>query len=463
MVFFNIFYFLSLINFIFSKIELPFKVTNFQYSDEDPEKFISNYFYKDISLNISIGESPQIIPLQICLGEFNTFLISKDCKNYKGIFNQNISKTYKPLEEKPTYYTFEIFDSGIIAQDNFKFENNDINELNFMNVFSLNDNDYNVYSEVITQSGILGFLLEQNRNTDEDLSKVNFIKQLKNKKLISNYNFYFDLYPNDTGKIIIGEDEKESFYLFQSNRTFSTITVSYIDFNLDWAFTFDEIYFGEERFPKDDIGMSLLRIEFGFIKGNYKMQKYIEEGFFNDLIEVEKCFKKIITIANFGSSLYYYFCNKDIDIKKFPQWKFSINQFRENFTFTYEDLFLDIDDKYIFLMTFNAISTIYLGYPFFKKYKFIFNPDDKTLGYYGYIEQNNNEEQNNTVYIVVISFLSVVLLGLGIFAYVVIFVIKKKKKYAKELYDETDNNNINNNVYNNEGLIPSENTNETKN
>ena len=107
---------------------------------------------------------------------------------------------------------------------------------------------------------------------------------------------------------------------------------------------------------------------------------------------------------------------------------------------------------------------MYLGYPFFKKYKFIFNLDNKTIGYYGNIEPNENtdysEPKSKTAYIIVISFLSVVLISLAIFAFIIIFIKKKKKKNAKELLDETP---YNNNYNNNEGLIPNEESTDSKN
>lgn len=148
------------------------------------------------------------------------------------------------MEAKPIDYIFEMFDNGIISEEKFIFNNNEINELKFMNVFHYGDNQcYNAYCEVLTQPGILGFLIEQNRNTEEDLSKINFIKQLKNKRLIPNYNFYFEIFSdNNTGNIIIGEDEKESYFPQLPNKTFSFITVSNMDYGLDWALKFDEMY-----------------------------------------------------------------------------------------------------------------------------------------------------------------------------------------------------------------------------
>ena len=134
-----------------------------------------------------------------------------------------------------------------------------------------------------------------------------------------------------------------------------------------------------------------------------------------------------------------------------------------NFTFTKDDLFLDIGDKYIFLMCFGGSPVIYLGYPFLKKYKFIFNQDSKTLGYLfesnGTVGPRGKEKEKEivkkekfkTIYIVLICVLSAILIGLGIFIY--FFLKKKKKKLASELSEQPETQN------NNEGLIPNEESN----
>ena len=107
-------------------------------------------------------------------------------------------------------------------------------------------------------------------------------------------------------------------------------------------------------------------------------------------------------------------------------------------------------------MVFDTSSKLILGYPFLKKYQFIFNQDKKTFGYF----HNKPEEENEFPigYIVIISILSAILIGLGIFAVIYFFKYRQKKKMmAKELSDETETDKANNN----EGLIPNEEKDET--
>ena len=100
-------------------------------------------------------------------------------------------------------------------------------------------------------------------------------------------------------------------------------------------------------------------------------------------------------------------------------------------------------------MGFSYGSKLILGYPFLKKYKFIFNQDSKTLGYF--YKSRELESEDNKVpigYIIIIVILSIIFIGLGVFAFIYFFKTKKKKKNAEELSEESDSKN------NNEGLIP---------
>ena len=303
-------------------------------------------------------------------------------------------------------------------------------------------------------------VIQPHSNAEIDFSGFNFINQLKKRDLISRYEFYFDFDSDNSGKIIIGSLPNETNPELYNNAAYSFFSVSKVDFSLDWAFIFDEIYYGEEKLYFDTKKLNILRIEFGFIKLSFDMEECVKKDFFEPLINASKCIRQSTT--QIGTSIYYYYCDKDIDLNNFKPWKFTINEFETNFTFTKDDLFLDTGDKYIFLMCFGGSPVIYLGYPFLKKYKFIFNQDSKTLGFFfesnGTITPKEKEKENEiikkqkfkTIYIVLICVLSAILIGLGIFIYYYFFVKNKKKKLANELTEQPEEQN------NNEGLIPNE-------
>ena len=452
--FYNIFFLIILIKLVLfsnSRVVIPFKILEYKPENEKDE-FILNYFYKDLVVNLSVGTPPQSITLSACLGEYNTFIVSKNCENYKGVFDEKNSKTYIP-KDKSDFYIFEVFKNGTIANDTFIFGDIIIKDFQFFNALEVGyENCIDRYNEYLAQPGILGFLVQPQNNVDMNFSSYNFINQLKRKNLISRYDFYFHFDSDDSGNIIIGSLPNETDPENYKDKILNTFIVSQNNFGLDWAFKFDEVYLGEEKLYLEYERKSIFRIEFGFIKVTSEMENYIKKNFFNSLITANKCFRKSVYYAGF--QIYYYYCNKDADLNNFQSWKFAINELETNFTFTKEDLFMDVGDKYLFLMVFDITSThLILGYPFFKKYNFIFNQDSKTLGFFTKkIELISKESiKIPVVYIIIILVLSIVLIGLGIFAYTYFCVNKKKKKMAKELSEEIENE-----PQNKEGLFPNE-------
>jgi hypothetical protein len=185
-------------------MQIPFKVQNYK-SESSNKKFIEDYLYKDIAINVSIGTPSQLLTLSLCLGEYNTIIISKNCKGYnKGIYNENNSSTYGP-NGKSDYFIFEIFSNGTNATDKFIIGNKEIDKYNFINAFEIGDNSYidsRYYWDILTENGILGFLIQPHNNAEIDFFKFNFINQLKRNELISRYEFYFDFNSNDSGNIL---------------------------------------------------------------------------------------------------------------------------------------------------------------------------------------------------------------------------------------------------------------------
>ena len=380
---------------------------------------------------------------------YNTYILGENCEGYdKGTYDESNSDTFEVFGNFSS--VFETYWTANMSTDTFRFNEVEIKEYQFMNGIEINV-DYNcheIYCDVLTEPGILGFLIQPHRNAQYEIFKFNFIKQLKEKDLIKQYDFYFDFNSNDSGNIIIGKFPNETNNKYYNDNIYSTIRVLQADkYRLDWALKFDELYYGEEKIIEEVEGEVIIRVEFGLIIGNYYMEKYVEKYFFDKLVDDKKCFRnnnyKDITFS-------YYYCNKDVNLNNFKPMKLTLNSFETNFTFTKEDLFLDIGDKYLFLMGFSSSTQSILGYPFLKKYQIIFNQDTKTLGYF----HKSKEEMDDNLpvgYIVIIIIFSVILIGLGISGFICFFKYKKKKKkIAEELSDDSGKAN------NNEGLIPNE-------
>ena len=114
---------------------------------------------------------------------------------------------------------------------------------------------------------------------------------------------------------------------------------------------------------------------------------------------------------------------------------------------TYKDLFIEVEDKYLFLMIIGGPTEIIFGYPFLKKYQLIFNQDTKTIGFYTDIRKDEEKPTgSNLIYYIVITILGIILISL-ITGAIVCYVkrMKNHKKSATELSSEQYGDNLNKN------------------
>ena len=155
-----------------SYITIPFKVQDFTWNDS--EELIMKYIYKDILVKFIVGDPPQNVDLSACLGEYSTFIVSKNAEGYEGsTFNSNISQTYKALSSSEMFY-FQTFSEAIKSKDDFTIESNNIkiNDLIFNLVTDVSRrNFYCTYCEELTQPGMVGFLLAQMKNFERNCSR----------------------------------------------------------------------------------------------------------------------------------------------------------------------------------------------------------------------------------------------------------------------------------------------------
>ena len=142
-----------------------------------------------------------------------------------------------------------------------------------------------------------------------------------------------------------------------------------------------------------------------------------------------------------------YVFNKKYDVSKFPNITFVHKEFQYNFTLTYKDLFKEYNGKYYFLIVFlrNHNHEWVFGKIFLKKYQFIFDPENRLIGFYN----QKITFQNNSYLIWVIIFSLIIFIILLIFFYTCCF--KKKRKIRnneiEDGYDYSTNENGENKLY----------------
>ena len=366
-------------------ITIPFQVKKFDYK-EDKNGLLHEYLYKDILVNVSFGTPKQTIPLLAGMGEYSTYIVSKEATDLEGaIFDKDLSTSYFTNLEINEIYSYQTFSHAFPSRETFHLDYPEIQveDYEFFLVTKVGKNIcYLPYCEILTQPGVIGFRMAQSETYSEKVNNTNLIMQLKNKEVIDNYDFSFYFESPEKGAIIIGQKphEYDKSHYKQENFKFTKVTIENTK-ELDWGLHFNKIFFGKEEIASDKT--MLLRVEFGLINGNKKWQEALEKNFFGELMKQNICFKG--KGWNDGHSYFHYYCNKGTDLSSFKSFNFVIDDLNYNLTLTSDDLFVEDGDKLLFLIIFGHPQAI-LGYPVFKKYQFIFNQDTRTVGLYSKID-----------------------------------------------------------------------------
>ena len=412
------------INFYFynsSSIIFPFKIISSPYltgyrSDKNnynnkeiynsTQFFNDHYIFKLLTL-IQIGSPPINLISQLELYQ-DSFLI----KNYPEvnfeIFNEIKNKGYQYQNSIAFRNLSNIINSNndnnqnICEDDLFLFTNiNDIKENKytcFHNIkLELKKSNPNHNNNIIYNSLFFGLSL------DSDNSLTNFIRQIYSKKIISSLIISFEYNINEISKeydgiIILGnyphqimpekyrEEDLISFYSNQPNVMF--ITNFYI--------CLDEISSINKDMTKNifDNKRTILQLNSDLILGTVEYLSFIEKNFFKKYYELNIC-NKYITKTNFISDFMIISCeiNNELNLSEFPKLNFYMKTENLTFEFTYEDLFMNLKNKYYFLIVFETNNLIWrLGKPLFSKYTFVYNGEAKTIGFY-----KNKKIYNNTI------------------------------------------------------------------
>ena len=290
---------------------------------------------------------------------------------------------------------------------------------------------------------------------------LNFITQIKHYKkngisIIKDYDFTFQYTSNDEGFLVIGEKphqfEPNNFHEEQ----FLSVGSKNRKLTSEWYFDFDNIYYNGIRINDNSKYNSSFYtdssvkfdLSFGLIEGTSNYEENIKKDFFNTLIDKQICFSEEV------NNIYrIYYCDKknseDYIKKYFPTLNFCIKQIGFCFSFDYEDLFKEKDEKVYFLVYFKLKSDynrFTLGQILIKKYVLTFNYDNNLIGFYNKNieiepkDKKNSEKDGNKydikliiIFIVCIIVFIVVgfLLGKKIYD-------KARKKKANELVDDYD-------------------------
>ena len=447
-------------------VSIPF---NSQYNRKNKKSITSLDDLADTNLytKISIGEPSHEI--QAFLSVQHSYFSISSSKNIKNIndfqshYNIIKSNSFKNIltgrtlaEANYNSMAMEKFKLNIFNYKKREYYNTSINDMIFIynNKDNVNEKSYylNIGFQIINQK----FFKER--------EKYNFITQLKKREIIGNYDWsiFFKKGPNNNGNFLYNPDyllnakgeiligdlpnnyNPNNFNIQQLKKTYS----KYTPLLFKWGLEFKNIYFyknnNELNIISNKNGTNMENISVTDVQINinqyiilspliyfYKIKTY----FFDYYI------KEGICKINEGIEYKTISCEKSkkfgIDnLKKFPSLFMEHHEFNYTFEFTYEDLFLEKDNNYWFLV---ALSS------FIRKYNLIFNQDTKTISFYNtniIIEDIDDKKWNR---IALISILTIILIGIFFIIGIIYIYICKKifksykgKKRINHIYDNSD-------------------------
>lgn len=402
----------------------------------DLNNIIKYIFDNKIISTISIGTPSQKMMI-IFSNNDNSLYLSKNpyISNDKFLIEYNFVRTLSStfILKNEIYYAQKKYNIVHLGQENISFDSK--SKINFQ-ILVENDKENKPY-----YYGIVGIGLNKDK---EILNYPKFLNQLYDNGIIKNYYWYINYEQN---KLMIGEDDDILFNNYSQEILAKPFVDIYNDFSLmDWNILFNEVYMSsnseENKFIiHSNISNSQgnLKFDFGFILGTPRYRIFLNEKFFNKLIEENKCFEhKYISKNKYETNYYLYTCNKTFESeikKKFQSIKFVSNEFNYIFELNYDDLFVNIkyNKSLLFMVVFEVIDmntfNYYrwiLGEPFLRKYKFIFNPNKKTIIFQKEQKIIKNSSNDNYNYNVYIKPLCIALIILA-FIYIAFKFIKMKK------------------------------------
>ncbi len=417
--------------------------------------------------------------------EINTFLsvqhsyfsitpnhISKNVNDFNSHYNLLTSNSFKNI----TTNCRNLIDTNYDSVAKEKFELNIFNYLkNERYNVSIDDMIF-IYNDDIKNNGKkennyylnIGFQII-NKKKYKERENFNFIHQLKKRNIIKNYDWciFFEkgknkngifLYNPDEliyakGELLIGDLPSNYNSNYHINQLLTTISI-YTDSFFKWALEFSNVYYNKTM--NESIKISYVDVQLNInnyiILGPLVYFLNIKRDFFDYYISNNIC------KAHKGIEYTTFFCEKsekfnEEHLKKFPSLYMEHIEFQYTFEFTYEDLFVEKNGKYWFLValsSFNKDSVEwYMGIIFLRKYNLVFNQDAKTIGFYNtnLPINNDNSEKKYTKnkflkYIVVI--ILIIIICVILVTIIQIYIIKKKYKSNKEkkrlnhIYDNFD-------------------------
>ena len=342
---------------------------------------ITNVYVSEIYL----GEPLQILPGFLKTSEYAFTLSNYECP-HAVFFNKEKSKTFKFTTNKK-YYNFLKFYESLFFYSSFYSTNYDIQATNFT---------------ITADNQLMGpqcFHIGTQLLINQDEKDSNLMDNLHKNKYIKTYYYEYKIYEEDEIYLVLGLDEN-----FENNNKYKFIKpiIAPYSYNviLKWGLTLQNLFLNNYTIQYKRETRAEFDINCGCLLGNIDFRDYFKNYLKYHDIPVEP--------KRYEKEYYVYFFEKNmtkIDIIKNINLQFYHKELNFYFSFDFNDLFLEKNNGYYFLIVFecNYRSSWKFGFPFFKKYHFIFNHDSKIMGLYcpngcpDNIQENNLDVNNHNI------------------------------------------------------------------
>ena len=426
---------------------------------------IDDLAYSNLYTNVKIGDPSYDIKTFLSV-QHSYFSITQNKllnnrNDFRSNYNFSKSNTFKNItinekNIKNTNYDSaakEKFELNLFNHEKKVRYNATIDEM----IFIFNDNIKDIkYGKTFNLN--IGFQII-NKNKNKEREKYNFIYQLKDRLIIpsydwclffekgKNYNGSFLYNPNELinarGELFLGDlphNYNKNFHKSQLLTTYSTYSSSLFK----WALEFSSIYYNKTI--KETINISVNGVQLNF--NNYLILSpmiyffNIKRDFFDYYIA-----KNICHIYQ-GTEYKTFYCEKSKNfntenLTSFPTLYMEHKEFQYIFEFSFEDLFLEKDNKYWFLIALSIFNTDLeewnIGIIMLRKYNLIFNQDSKTISFYNPNLKIINDIDNNInntiflkhIFIIVIIFIAIIICSI-ILIIIRLYICRKYFKVIKE-------------------------------
>ena len=395
----------------------------FKFKDQDLKLENNSLIFKSLFSNNLISQIEIGYPKQ----KINIYLSSKDYEFYieENLTNESYYNYNNSTFSKKKSNEMEFFDSpyysGFYMQDIFTFKNTNNSEIAINNFSFILSN--NLIGKGYSTIGL-------NYYNPSDDYNINFLKQLKEKKVISNYTWNLKYLDNNNGIITFGSFPHMYNNLFlKENLRFTSN--SFNENNLDWNIFFDKIIFNNNKEQIIFKGSSICELNLvrDLIKAPFEYKFIFIKYIFNQ----SKCEE-----VNLNTNIFYV-CDKKTKIYKLPSIQFKSRDLNFTFEMTYKDLFKEINGKLFFLIYFNKLDKNQfkfwiLGKPFIKKYQFIFEQEKRLVGFYQIIENPISYFKLQVTLICILSSI-IIILWILVFRYFKYKIRKKRINEIDDIYD----------------------------